>query len=467
MKSLSRHLLRRAARPLALCLAVFVPRPALALPLVQQPTSAEVEVLKQQALAEAEAGQVDAAIRDYGRVLSISPDWKEGWWNLGTLQYGANRFSEAKTSFGRVVAFAPAFGTAWGLLGLSEFETGDFAASLTHLEKAQALGHDDDPEIRRVSAYHLALLLLRSGAFERVSDLLLTTFGQGTPSPQVTYALGLALLRVPLLPAEIDPSLEATIMAAGDLATRPETSLARFPAFLATHPELPYAHYAYGLALSKAGRNPEALAQMQLETRLSPNSPLPWLAISRIESQLGDPAKAQAAAAQAEAARTQALAPGVPEPPEERIRLRYALAGATSPPSSTHAEDPSLWASAMAHYTASQYAPAVSDLKQWLQTHPVDGTAWAVLGLSEFALGDLGSAQLHLTRGETLGFSGTPTAIATARYTLAILLLRAGDFDHASHLLEQSHKPLDPKSRVRARPRPPAPARTPRRHRQP
>ena len=47
------------------------------------PRAADVEGLRQQAFDEGQAGKTDDAIRDYTRALQISPDWKEGWWNLG------------------------------------------------------------------------------------------------------------------------------------------------------------------------------------------------------------------------------------------------------------------------------------------------------------------------------------------------------------------------------------------------
>jgi tetratricopeptide (TPR) repeat protein len=44
-------------------------------------------------------------------------------------------------------------------------------------------------------------------------------------------------------------------------------------------------------------------------------------------------------------------------------------------------------------------------------------------------------ALIHLDRGQQLGLSGSPQSLQSARYTLGILLLRAGDFDRASVLL--------------------------------
>ena len=180
-------------------------------------TSSDIDTLRKQALEEAEAGKTDAAIRDYQRALELQPDWKEGLWNLGMLLYSTDRFAEAKPTFQKVLEYAPNLGIAWSLLGLSEYETRDYDSALTHLEKAQVLGIKDD-EIARVSSYHLGILWIRAGEFERASNLLLATFGAGMDSQQAKIALGLATLRVPLLPEQLDPSREALVVAAGEAA---------------------------------------------------------------------------------------------------------------------------------------------------------------------------------------------------------------------------------------------------------
>jgi tetratricopeptide (TPR) repeat protein len=160
------------------------------------------------AAAEVQNGENAKAIHDIQRALAIQADWIEGCWSLGTLQYEANQYNNAAQDFQRVVAYAPRLGTAWALLGLCEFELKQYPQSLSHLEKAQTLGLGDDAETARVANYHLALLLIRQGQFERGVELLHFAFGDGPPSSQFQFALGLALLRVPLLPAEIDPSEE-------------------------------------------------------------------------------------------------------------------------------------------------------------------------------------------------------------------------------------------------------------------
>src|SRR5271170_3308632 len=153
-------------------------------------TQENFQILAEAASAAREAGRPDQAIEDYTRAVALRPDWAEGWWYLGTMQYDRDHYSEAIPPLRKLIQLSPDLGAAWSFLGLSEFETKDYVNSLAHLRKAQSLGSGDDPELGRVSAYHLSLLLNRSGEFEQASALLLATSGKNQLSPQIKSALG-------------------------------------------------------------------------------------------------------------------------------------------------------------------------------------------------------------------------------------------------------------------------------------
>lgn len=227
----------------------------------------------QSANAARDAGNADEAIRDYGKALALKPDWVEGWWDLGVTQYQANHYADAVASLRELTVLAPSAGAGWSLLGLSEFEAADYADALASLEKAQKLGGINDPEIAHVSAYHLALLLIRAGDFDLATALLHSVFGKST-SPQVKTALGLALLRVPLLPHEVDPAQDALIQAAGEAATSAD-ELTALGALIQQYPRIPWLHYRYGLALAATGATSDALEQQKAEVEISPASALP------------------------------------------------------------------------------------------------------------------------------------------------------------------------------------------------
>lgn len=433
----------------------------------QQNVQSGFEDLAKSAASEREAGQTKDAIRDYQRAVEIRADWEEGWWYLGTLQYDADRFAEAIPALTQVVKLDPALGPAWNFLGLCEFETHDYANSLEHLKKGQDLGSGDDPEMARVSRYHLALLLNRNGEFEKAAAVLASTFEGQTPQ-QVKIALGLSLLRVPLLPQEVDPSQDALVQAAGETAAilaqgDSARALDSFRALLKKYPNIPYLHFAFGIALASAGRDDEALLQEQEEEKISPESAPARVEISLLELRLQHPQDALRAAEEAvrlapdSSAAHRALAQSLqalgqkensaaelraaealpPEKPtrDELIVQMYGHQTAVSPTAAPPAAGENEWNSAMLAYSAGHYPEAITALKAYVARNPNNGTAWAVMGLSEFETKDYNNALIHLERGQGLGLGGSAESVQLAKLRLATLLNRNSEFDRAAELL--------------------------------
>jgi len=90
----------------------------------------------------------------------------------------------------------------------------------------------------------------------------------------------------------------------------------------------------------------------------------------------------------------------------------------------------------MRDYSERHYPEALAALKTWVERAPQDGTAWAVMGLSEFALKDYGNARIHLQRGVDLGLKGGAGSVQLATDRLALLMIRDGQFDAATALLK-------------------------------
>jgi tetratricopeptide (TPR) repeat protein len=441
----------------------------------------------------------------------MRPDWGEGLWYLGTLQYEADQYAQAVPVFQKLVELAPSMGLAWDFLGLSEFETKDYRNALGHLKKGYDRGGNDDPEIARVSAYHLALLLNRAGEFELSSSIVATVFAQSHLSAQTKVSLGLSLLRVPLLPEEVAPSQDALIQAAGEIAallaqgnTAKALALDAFPSLISRYPTTPYVHYSYGKVLALAGKPEDALAEMQKERNTSPESALPDIRVSMLQLQLGHSAEALEAARRAvhlapdsaeahkalsaslqaigkvkEAETERQLAETLsPEKPriEARIARLYSRntamskteasatsnklaskdfetlarqAAAAEASGETDAAiqnyqqalllkpewDEGRWNVAMISYSSGRFSEAKDALTIFVSRKPNNGTAWAVLGLSEFELKDYGNALIHLQRGRELGLGGSVASVQLAKYRLAELLNRSSDFDSASDVL--------------------------------
>jgi len=434
--------------------------------------------LAKSAAAARDANNIDVAVQNNQRAVAIRPDWQEGWWYLGTLQYDASHYPEAIAALQKLVLLAPQIGPAWAFLGLSEFESKDYENALAHLERAQAIGAGDDADLARVSTYHLALLLIRAGEFERATTLLGAEFGQSGIPKQAKAALGLALLRVPLLPDEVNPSKDALVEAAGDVAgivlqQDAAKAIDAFQVFVKEFPATPYLHYAYGLALASASQNQAALIEQQKESEISPRSPLPQIEISSLEIRLRHPEEALSAAQKAvslapnsaaahralaqclealgknqDAARetqsADALSPEKPLLDDAVIQLYHVHSNEEPPPNGE------LWKLAMLDYSSGKFSEAISSLKTWVVDHPDDGTAWAVMGLSEFEIRDFDNALIHLQRGQQLGLKGSAEAIQLARYRLASLLNRNGQFDRALEPLahEETSGPLNERIKI-------------------
>jgi tetratricopeptide (TPR) repeat protein len=245
------------------------------------------EKLAGQATAARNEGKTEDAIRYYQDALHLNPDWTDGSWYLGTLYADAGRYSEAIPAFQRVTIANPNFGPAWAYLGLCEFEVKDFKSSLVHLQNAKQFGFAEVPGVEKVATYHLALLLNLNGQFEDAWEVL-AKLGRGQLAEQTKTALALALLRVPLLPDQVDPSKDALLDAAGETAAdlvegNFDRAFLGFQQMLKMYPTTPFLHYAYGSALIFRSRFPEAQAQLREEIRLTPKSALPFVRLAIIE----------------------------------------------------------------------------------------------------------------------------------------------------------------------------------------
>lgn len=431
-----------------------------------QESQPDVSSLRAQAIGEGEAGKTADAIRDYQRVLALQPDWKEGWWNLGMLEYSQKQFRDAQTAFQKEADLSPGVGIVWALLGLSEYETSDFEPARQHLEQARKLGIADDEEIARVASYHLGLLCVWSGRFERASDLLRASFGAGAMPPQVRLALGLATLHIPLLPQQLDPSREALVSAAGNAAASGD--LEQFADLVKTHPDAPNLHLAYGQMLAGKGRTEDALEQFRAEEAISPENPAPWMEATRIliaqrngtgaiksaknalRLAANDPAEHQLLAEALEAAgepekagserKFASTLPSLQIQPDLGVRKYYANAEFRKA-SPAAAPDQGEWDEARRAYMAADYPKAAAKLEAWLAANPSNGTGWALLGLCEFALHDYDNALIHLDRSARLGMSASTESLDQARYAYGVLLVRAGRFDEADSILATAWRP--------------------------
>jgi len=393
--------------------------------------SSDFESLARQATAAREQGNPGDAIRFYQQALEVQPSWEEGWWFVGTLLYDQNRFAEALPAFAKVTEVDPKLGPAWSFLGLCAFETKDYPAALAALGKGHELGTEQVPSIGKVADYHLALLLIEHGDFDRATTLLTSGFIHGQVADQVKVALGLALLRVPLLPDQVDPSKDGVVATAGDIAVlkaQNQWAEARSSCqqALKDYPQIPNFKSACGSISGPAS----AAQQKASATELTETTRL----FARDTAQLAtNAAKASGSSTAFDELRRKAAAARDGGNINDAVRF-YDQALQLNPDWQEGWRELSL-----IYFGSGQYFDAIESLKHLVGLRPDFGTAWALLGLSEYETKDYKNALIHLEKAQGLGIQESPEAIRIAQYHLGVLLNRNGEFDRSIELLSVGH----------------------------
>ena len=239
--------------------------------------SAEFERLLAAATEARRAQRWEEAMVLYGKIVKLRPTYVEGYWYQGTAYYSLDDYPNCRDTFRKVIRLAPNNGAAFAFLGLCEFGVKDYDKSLQHLLESRILGVGDAPELGSVARYHAGVLMTRVEQFEQALETLGEFAGEGDDNPRVIEAMGLATLRMPLLPIEAPPDRREMILMAGRasymMATRNTAAADRaFEALVARYPETQNVHYAYGVFL--LGEEPDkAIQEFNRELELQPDHP--------------------------------------------------------------------------------------------------------------------------------------------------------------------------------------------------
>ncbi len=227
--------------------------------------------------AGAEARQAERweeAIGLYAKAVKIKPDYVEGYWYQGTSYYSLDDFAAGADAFRKVVRLAPKNGAAFAFLGLCEFGLKEYDRALQHLLQSRILGVGDTADLGNVARYHAAILMTRMEQFEQALETLGEFASVGNDNPRIIEAMGLATLRMAMLPVEAPPDRREMVLMAGRasymMATRNTAAAARaFEALVARYPETPNVHYAYGVYLLQE-QSDKALDEFKRELELQP-----------------------------------------------------------------------------------------------------------------------------------------------------------------------------------------------------
>jgi tetratricopeptide (TPR) repeat protein len=253
-----------------------------------------------------EQNDVPAAIRLYGEAVKLKPKWADGWWFLGSLQYGSGAYSAARDALTHYIELLPDSGPGLAMRGLCEFETGQHSQSLRDIQAALSHGAADQARNESILRFHEALLLTLDGQFEDALRTY-TFFAQNhITDPEIFMGIGLAGLRVKLLPRDIDPSQQPLLTATGQatfhfMAGDEGKAQQEFHDLFQTFPTAANTHYLYGYLLFATDPD-QALPQFKEELKVAPSNVVAQVMLAWGLLLQEDPSQALPYAKEAEAA---------------------------------------------------------------------------------------------------------------------------------------------------------------------
>jgi len=245
-------------------------------PVQLQVPSPEFRSLASEAAEARQNNNVPRAVQLYRQALTLDPDWPDGWWYLGLFAYSSSQYTSASDDLTHYLQLVPKAGPAFAMRGLCEFEFGDYNSSLSDIRHAVALGAVNNSHNQQILLFHEAILLTRASRFEEALSVLETLAGASPPDSQLLTAIGLAGLRIPILPAQAVAAQRQPAIAAGQAAWsyfkgQPEDAENAFAALFSQYPSLTDAHYFYAYLLF-AHSPANAIPQLRQELRLDPNN---------------------------------------------------------------------------------------------------------------------------------------------------------------------------------------------------
>ena len=246
----------------------------------------------------------------YAEAVELRPDWDEGWWYLGTALYTTGRWDEGRKAFRRFLDLKPEAGPGWALLGLCAFELERYEEARDQLERGLGLGLGGNERLVQAARRGLAFAATKTGLFELALAPLMELATSRPKSPELVAAIGLNLLRMPLLPSEIPQARRDLVRQAGEagflkFSLSTADPLPAFRSLVEAYPDEPWVHYLLGIALRQA-QGEDSLPAFRRELEIQPDNVLAHLQVAFELLLRGDP---QGARVHAE--RAVALAPGL------------------------------------------------------------------------------------------------------------------------------------------------------------
>jgi tetratricopeptide (TPR) repeat protein len=232
------------------------------------------DALVQQAVNARDSGHLDDALALYQKALKLRPDWDEGLWDAGSVAYDKDRFTDCAPLFRRLTAIKPALAPAWIMSGLCEYGLHQYPRSLESLLQAEQLHFEGPPELARAARLHLALVLIKTGTFEKAIVLLTELTRMDHKTQEISIAAGIAGLRKPWTPAEVPASDREKVAQLGDaMSTVMELdakgAVPKFEAVVQAFPDDPNIHFRFGSFLLQQSPD-RGIAEIKRTLELDP-----------------------------------------------------------------------------------------------------------------------------------------------------------------------------------------------------
>jgi tetratricopeptide (TPR) repeat protein len=226
-----------------------------AMSLWSQTAPSSFQTLSRQAEAARDAKQLDQALTLYQRALKLKPDWDEGLWSLGNIAYDLDRYNECAPIFRRLAELKPNSAPAWTMSGLCEYKLRRYEAALVSLSHAESLKFEEPAELGRAAWLHLALVLTKTGNFERAIAVLTDLTRKDKKTPEIIVAAGIAGLRQPWLPFEVPEASRDLVFKLGDAMAAVmeldfKEATQKFETVDQQYPEEPNVHFRFGAFLN-------------------------------------------------------------------------------------------------------------------------------------------------------------------------------------------------------------------------
>jgi tetratricopeptide (TPR) repeat protein len=270
----SSHLSKGGAQPWVyfLLLVIIVPFGNLA----AQDGSLNFAELAAEAAAARDVEDTPRAIELYTQALQLNPGWQDGWWSLGLLGYGSGAYASATDAFSHLLNLSPESQQALAMRGLCEFRTGDYPKSLADIQKGLASGAASDVQKAQILHYHEAMLLTRLESFSDALKIYSTFAEHKLSSAELLVGIGLAGLRIPILPKDVSADQQEFLTDVGDAAFKfmegdQKAAQQAFNDLFQRFPTARNAHLFYGNLLLTFG--PEVAApQFKKELEIAPDN---------------------------------------------------------------------------------------------------------------------------------------------------------------------------------------------------